>query len=195
MNRWMIFLCLAVPFAFCKHKKKPANANSDGAFFPVVSFIKGQVKDIDTSLYRIIKIETTDNRIDTQYIKREDFKTYAKDFTSLPDISSEKIKDDYTETKTYDDVLKSFILTYTTDVKDNEIQKEDVMIDPEPDENGNSKVKSIIIDEWPNHGDTIIHKSLLWQTNKRFLVVTKIDAPGAPEKITRLEVVWNDFNP
>ena len=79
-------------------------------------------------------------------------------------------------------------------MKENEIQKEDVMIDPEPDENGNSKIRSIIIDEWPNHGDTIVQKSLLWQTNKRFLVVTKTDAPGMPEKITRLEVVWNDFN-
>ena len=194
MNRWMILLCLGVAFLSCKHKKKPVNSNSDGAFFPVVSYIRGQVKDIDTSMYRIIKIETIDNRIDTQYIRREDFKTYAKDFTDLPDISSDKMKDDYTETKTYDDVLKSFILTYTTNVKDNEIQKEDVMIDPEPDENGNSIVRSIIIDEWPNHGDTIIHKSLLWQSNKRFLVVTKIDAPGTPEKITRLEVVWNDFN-
>ena len=194
MNRWMIILCLTVACTACKHKKKPVNPNSDGAFFPVVSFIRGQVKDIDTSLYRIIKIETTDNRTDTQFIKREDFKTFAKDFTNLPDISSDKLKDDYQETKTFDDVLKSFILTYSTDVKDNEIQKEDVMIDPEPDENGNSRVRSIIIDEWPNHGDTIIHKSLLWQTNKRFLVVTKIDAPGVPEKITRLEVVWNDFN-
>lgn len=189
----MLILCFAIMILSCKHKKKPANPNSDGAFFPVVSFIRGQVKDIDTSMYRIIKIETINNKVDTQFIKREDFKTYAKDFTDLTDISSDKLKDDYNETKTYDDVLKSFILTYSTEVKDNEIQKEDVMIDPEPDENGNSKVRSIIIDEWPNHGDTIIHKSLLWQTNKRFLVVTKIDAPGSPEKITRLEIVWNDF--
>lgn len=190
----MIFLCLATAIVSCKHKKKPNNPNSDGAFFPVVSFIRGQVKDIDTSLYRIIKIETIDNRTDTEFIKREDFKNYAKDFTNLPDISSDKLKDDYEEIKTYDDVLKSIILTYTTNVKDNEIQKEDVMIDPEPDENGNSRVKSIIIDEWPNHGDTVIHKNLLWQANKRFLIVTKIDAPRSPEKITRLEVVWNDFN-
>lgn len=194
MNRMIIVLCLSLIVVCCRHKKKKLNPNTDGAFFPVVSFIRGQVIDIDTSLYRIIKIETQDNHTDTQYIKREDFKTYAKDFTDLPDISSDKLKDDYEETKTYDDVLKSFILTYSTQVKENEIQKEDVMIDPEPDENGNSKVRSIIVDVWPSHGDTIIHKSLLWQTNKRFLVVTKTDAPGLPEKITRLEVVWNDFN-
>src|SRR6478609_10770180 len=124
MNRWTILLCILVAFASCKHKKKVVNPNSDGAFFPVVSFIRGQVKDIDTSLYRIIKIETNDNRTDTQFIKREDFKSYAKDFTEMPDISSDKLKDDYQETKTFDDVLKSFILTYSTDVKDNEIQKE-----------------------------------------------------------------------
>jgi hypothetical protein len=194
MNRRISLLCLSLIIICCKPKKKRITANSDGAFFPVVSFIRGQVKDIDTSLYRIIKIETVDNRTDTQYIKREDFKNYARDFTDLPDISSNKLKDDYEETKTYDEVLKSFILTYSTQVKENEIQKEDVMIDPEPDENGNSKIRSIIIDEWPNHGDTIVQKSLLWQTNKRFLVVTKTDAPGMPEKITRLEVVWNDFN-
>src|SRR5206468_6928722 len=101
---------------------------------PVISFLKGQVKDIDTSLYRIIKIETVNNKIDTEYIKREDFKKYAREFTDLPDITSDNLKDDYQETKTYDDVLKSYILTYTTNSKDREIVKEDVMINPQQDD-------------------------------------------------------------
>jgi hypothetical protein len=196
MNRWIsiigsVFMLLTFS---CKHPKKNTHADTEGAFFPVISFLKGQVKDIDTSLYRIIKIETVNNKIDTEYIKREDFKNYAREFTDLPDITSDNLKGDYQEAKTYDDALKSYILTYTTNSKDREIVKEDVMINPQPDDMGNSEVKSILIDKWSTHGDSTVHKNLLWQTNKRFLVVTQTEYSNKPEKVQKLEVVWNDYN-
>jgi hypothetical protein len=112
MNKLLTCLICLLCLTACKNKKK--RDNSEAQFFPVLSFLKGQAKDIDTSLYRIVKVETVDTTSTTTYIKREEFKNYAKDFLELPDISSDKWKDGYEETKMFDEVLNNVILTYTT---------------------------------------------------------------------------------
>ena len=81
-------LCISVTalalFA-CKSKKEEVKET----FFPVLSFIKSQVAHVDTSLYPIIKLTFIDStRTDTEYIKREDFRSLAKDFLELPDLTS-----------------------------------------------------------------------------------------------------------
>ncbi len=78
-----IFVCLYS----CGGEKKP-----DSKFFPALSFIKSQVAHVDTSLYRIIKIEKTDSVPDTTFIQRQEFRRYANDFLTIPDITIKKNK-------------------------------------------------------------------------------------------------------
>ncbi len=159
--------------------------------FPAISLIKGQVKHVDTSLYNIIKIETVDGRSDTSFVKREDFKKLAKEFTEVPDISSPKIKNDYVEDQFYDETLQSIILTYITTEKDNEVQRQDVIIN-QANASGNNDVETIILHTMKNKSRTDIDKNMVWYVNKKFLVVTKSNRKNEPEKIHKLEVIWND---
>ena len=191
MNKLLSGLVFILCLSACKSKQK--KDTQDGQYFPVLSFLKGQVKDIDTSLYRIIKVETIDSNSTTTYIKREDFNQYAKDFLGIPDISSDKWKDDYEETKMFDDALNNVILTYTTTEQDNEVRREDVMLEP-TNASGNSEVKNIIINTLQSGGDSTIEKNMVWYVNKRFIVVTKIQKANQPERIKKLEVIWNDFS-
>ena len=191
MNKLLISFVFALCLPACKSKKK--NETQDAQYFPVLSFLKGQVKNIDTSLYRIIKIETIDTNSTTTYIRREDFNKYAKDFLELPDISSDKWKDDYEETKMFDDALNNVILTYTTTKDDNKVRREDVMLEP-TNASGNSEVKNIIINTLQPGGDSTIEKNMVWYVNKRFIVVTKTQKANEPEKVKKLEVIWNDFS-
>jgi hypothetical protein len=191
MMKWIIGLFAITAFATCKSKKN--HKTGDVKYFPVLSYIKGQVADIDTSLYRIMKIETIDSTSDTVFLKRHEFRKYAKDFLTLPDISGPNWRDDYEETKMYDEYMKAVILTYTTTVPDNEVKREDVIVDPQPDENGNSRVRTIIVDKWTRQDDAMIHKNMVWQSDKLFFILTKTDREKQPEKVNKLEVVWNDF--
>jgi hypothetical protein len=100
--------------------------------------------------------------------------------------------DDYEETKMFDDVLNNVILTYTTTKPDNEVRREDVMLEP-TNASGNSEVKNIIINTLQSNGDSTIEKNMVWYVNKRFTVVTKIQKANQPEKIKKLELIWNDF--
>ena len=191
MNRILITLGTIIFLSACKNNTP--QEEKDASFFPVVSFIKGQIINIDTSLYRIVKVETVDTIKQTTYIKREDFRKYAKDFLELPDISSSKYKDDYQETKVFDDVLNQVILSYTTTDDENSVRREDVMLNP-TNESGNSEVKNIIINTLEQAKDSSIEKNMVWYAGKRFTIITKVQKANQPEKIKKLEVIWNDFS-
>jgi hypothetical protein len=195
MNRFLFIVGAFMFFTGCKNQASPEKnqEEKDASFFPVVSFIKGQINNIDTSLYRIVKVETIDTNKQTTYIKREDFRKYAKDFLELPDIASSKWKNDYQETKTFDDVLNKVILSYTTTVEDNTVRREDVMLNP-TNESGNSEVQNIIINTLESAKDSSIEKNMVWYAGKRFTIITKIQKANQPEKIKKMEVIWNDFS-
>jgi hypothetical protein len=188
MNRLVFILIIPLLVSSCKSKKK--KHADDAEFFPVLTYLKGQVAKMDSSVATIIKIEQEGtNPPDTAYLKREEFKNFAKEFLQLPDISSEKLRDDYTVTQMYDDLLNAFVFTYTTTEEDEEIKKQDVIL--EPGEDGNSEIKTIHIDKWAQKGQTTEHKSMLWEANRRFLIITKNQPKGEPEKIKTLEVKWS----
>src|SRR5688572_21493519 len=114
MNKPFSFFLIGILFLIsCKDKKAAANEEKSTAYFPVLSYIKSQVAHVDTSLYRIIKVVEKDSITrDTIYLKREEFRNAAKDFLSMPDITSEDLKNDYAETEIFDQDLESVVLNY-----------------------------------------------------------------------------------
>lgn len=191
MRKALGVLCFLAYLSSCKNNA--ANDSADGTYFPVVSFLKGQVLDIDTSLYRIVKIETINGVAQTSYIKREDFRKVAKEFLTLPDITSKRLKKHYEETKMFDDALNSVVLTYTTSEADLTVRREDVVLNP-TNASGNSEVTTIIVNTLQNLENTTIEKNMVWYVNKRFTIVTKTQTATQPEQIKKVEVIWNDFN-
>jgi hypothetical protein len=189
MNKCLLFL-VAISALSCKSKKENENNKS---FFPVLSFIKSQVAEVDTSVYPILKIVTVNSSPDTVYIKREEFRQYANDFLTMPDISAKKWNDDYQETKLYDEDLKRVILNYMPKDVNQEIRRQEVMI--EPGQQSEDKVRTIIIERVVTNEDSTIQKKMLWQVDKHFQVVTVTTKKNQPEKIEKLKVIWNKFSP
>lgn len=187
----LIFVALGfgILIAGCNHKNKEEENNN---FFPVLSFLKSQVKDIDTSVYPLMKIVTVDSVSDTSYIKREQFRAYANDFLSIPDISSKDLKDEYTETKLYDETLGRAVFTYLPKKPEAPIRREEVMI--EPDNQTGGKVKSIFISRLINNKDSTVEKKMYWQVDKRFQIATIVQKPNEAEKVQVLQIIWNDFS-
>jgi hypothetical protein len=175
----------------CKNKKTAGTEEPSTAYFPVLSYIKSQVAHVDTSMYRIIKVVEKDSTTrDTIYLKREEFKQAAKDFLSIPDISSDDLKDEYTESKIYDPDLESAVLNYMPKEPDKEITRQEVMIKPSTD---GDKVQSIFISRVTNTEDSTVQKILFWEVDKKFKIVTLVQKSNTPEKKTTEEVIWNDF--
>src|SRR5215204_404020 len=174
----------------CKNKKTDEEIENQ-KFFPVLSFIKSQVANVDTSVFRIIKIVQKDSTSDTTYLKREEFREAAKDFLTIPDIASDELKDEYTETKLFVQDLKQVALSYMPKEPNKEISRQEVMI--KPDGNGD-KVQSFFINRTTESKDGTIQKILFWEVDKQFKIVTLIQSPGQPEKKETVKVIWNNFS-
>jgi hypothetical protein len=174
----------------CKNKKTDEETKNQ-KFFPALSFIKSQVAHVDTSVFRIIKIVQKDSTSDTTYLKREEFREAAKDFLTIPDITSDELKDEYTETKLFVPDLKQVALNYMPKEPDKEISRQEVMI--KPDANGD-KVQSIFINRITDNKNGSIQKILFWEVDKQFKIVTLIQSPDKPETKETVKVVWNNFS-
>ncbi|MER3499026.1 MAG: hypothetical protein C4308_10535 [Chitinophagaceae bacterium] len=166
----------------CKSKKK-------NDYFPVISFINSQVKHVDTSLYRIIKVVTVDSTSDTTFIRREDFRALAKDFLESPDLTRYSIGKKYKEEKFYDQSLNRVIFTYTPIKNNVEVLSEQVTIAPTL--SGEDEVKSIIIEKMKEEDGSMLHQRLLWQVDESFQVVDIIEKNGKPVSTKKTEVIWN----
>lgn len=189
--RLAICLFFAMLLTGCKGKKKKVQHTSE-AFFPVRSFLQSQVKQMDSSLYRIEKVQWDGSSYDTTVVRREEFHTLAQDFLDLPDINSKELRDDYNESNTYDELMQRAVFSYYTTGEDLEIRKEDVLI--KPGTTDSSQVETIIIDKVKTAGDSTVEKNMVWEVGRRFTVVTKTQKGTAPEKVRKLIVFWNDFN-
>jgi len=186
MRKSLLIVSISLCLFSCKGKK---NAEKPVDIFPALDFIRSQVAHVDTSVYLIIKIVKTDSIPDTTYIKRENFKNEAKDFLTIPDVSSNELKNDYVETKLYDADLDQVSLSYMPKEK-GEITRQEVLIKPSAQ---GDKVTSIYVNRTTSSGGTTTQKILFWQIDKRFRIVTIIQHNNEPDKTVAVDVVWNDF--
>lgn len=187
-NCSVILLLLVYMVSGCQQKDK----EDVKKFISVLSLIENQVAHIDTSLYSITKVVSTDSlHSDTFYIPREDFRALAKDFLEIPDLSNKKVAKKYTEETRYDELLNRVVITYTPlQPEKEEIQKQEILVTPNVATG--DQVNNIIIESVKRDRNGYLGKKMLWQVDKSFLVTTTSQKPGEPEIVSTMRVTWND---
>lgn len=182
----------SILFTACKDKKKPQDPEKKPSF-PVMSYIKSQIKAVDTSLFSIRKITIYDStHSDTAFLRREQFRDAAKEFLELPDLAEKKYSERFTETRFYDEELNRVIFSVKPIKPDEEeIKNQEVLITPNIATG--DKVRNIIINKVINNKDGYLEKQFLWQVDQSFQITTTTQAPGEPEKTITVKVLWNDI--
>ena len=184
MNKFLAVLLCTTCFLSCKNKK----LDSTKAYFSVVDYLSGEVKKTDSLPVHFLKITTVDSTSDTTAATKADFDKYAKEFLTLPDIASRRKMDDYTEAKSFDEIMNTVLLMYTAKNEDDVVRNETIMMDP--DESGNTHVKTILVTTQADNAGNGVQKNLTWHIGKRFQVVTKTSTKGQPEKISTVIISW-----
>ena len=82
-NYLVIPVLIAILFVACKEKKEAKQEPP----ISVLSIIKGQLNHLDTSLYGITQYETAGTTTDTIYPRRDEIRSIAAPFLSLPEIA------------------------------------------------------------------------------------------------------------
>ena len=183
-NNFYTTVVLSLLLISCGGKKEKKNEQAISA----ISIIKGQVNHLDTSLYQIMKYDMQNGRTDTSYLKREDVRSLAADFLSLPDISIKDYEKNYTEERLFDAQQNSFSITATAKNEKMEIQKQIIIVPL--DETAAGNVHSIYIDRLVQLKDSSIEQKLFWQIDKYFQIGNIIQVGNQPEKTKTLKVTW-----
>lgn len=173
------------------NEDKPGNSRE--GFISVRSLVEQQVAHVDTGLYAIIRVTQRDTSApDTTYIPREQFRSIAKDFLSIPDLSDPRVADTYYEEPVhYDETLNRVIITYKpVKPESSEIKKQELLVTP--GSATGDKVNNILILREISNRDSFVKKDMLWIMNRRFQVTTTRQLKGQPETITVERVIWNN---
>lgn len=189
MKKWTGSFLIFILIIACNNKKKEIKDTS--SYFPVRSFLQNQVSELDSSLFRFIKIETKNGIADTNDISREEATRYAGEFLAIPDITNPELGSDYTEMSNYDSAMGRVIMSYTAyDKKDVEVVKQDVTVLP-----GfgavEDEVKTIYIEKISSDNDIITEKKMLWNMDRFFHIRTIKQDKNSPEQVHDIKIVWN----
>ncbi len=184
MNKMLVpFLITAFLFS-CKNKE----LDSTKAYFSVVGYLKSEVKKMDSMPLQFTKITSEQNKTDTSVITKQEFHKYVNEFLSLPDIATPDKMDEYSEANDFDEILNNVLLMYTAKQEDEIVKNQTIMM--QPDDIGNTHVKTILVTTEESDKDSTVVKNMTWHIDKRFQIVTKTNKPGQPEKITTTVISW-----
>jgi len=102
----------------CNNKRIPAAENTSSveitetaAFFPVTSYLKGQIAEIKNNGLNPVRIRTAAGKTDSAWLKVEQLDSVFAEFLT-PEIDSVTMAGLFKESKFHDQTLNSFTFTY-----------------------------------------------------------------------------------
>lgn len=178
------FLGAVILFAACNtNKKSPIIINTINNsqiiigdtvsnFFPVTSYLKGELFSIKTGGITPIKKTTVGKVTDSMWVKETDFETTFSAFLS-PIIDTSNLKKTFTEKRFLDQTLNAFTFTYDALNEQANIfafKHWDVYVDPET-----NKVRRIYLTKKIDANTELL---LTWQSGKWCKIITVKNIEG-----------------
>ena len=170
---------------------KAAEVAKSDSFFPVTSFIKGQMRLLDSIPVTPLHTITINNKIDSQWIKQTALKSLLAPFLS-PEIRETNMVNYFKETSFKDQTLNAITFTYdpVKSLPDSiTLRHWDVYIDPET-----GTVTKVYLVKHQAEKLGMVTLQLTWKTNKYAMIVTLQDQPDGTTKLIKEDkFIWN-FN-
>lgn len=167
-----------------KEEKEPAEKQS---FFPVTSYIRGQMYEIKLAGVNPLKYITINNHTDSVWMKIEGLEEAVKEFLT-PEIDSTNLITLFAEKNFLDQTIAAYTFTYDpiSQLPDTmKLKHWDVYIDPET-----SKVKRIYMVKDISKSRSL---QLTWQGGKYCKIVTILTDDNGKSSVEREEKITWDF--
>lgn len=157
------------------------------SFFPVTSYIRGQIFEIKRNGVTPLKYTTVKNHTDSVWLKFDQLEEAVKEFLT-PEIDSANLTNLFTEKNFLDQTIAAFTFTYdpTGLLPDSmKLKRWDVYIDPE-----NNKVKRIYMVKEISKSMSL---QLTWQNDKYCKIVSIITDTSGNSAVDKEEKITWDF--
>jgi len=160
-------------------------AEANHGFFPVTSYLRGQIALIKSSGVNPLQIDSANGKVDSTWLKIEELDTAFKDYLE-PEIDSVTLARFYTEDKFADETLGTYTFNYTalpTLPLEHPLKRWDLYISQET-----SNIKSIYFLKQYADGEL----QLTWQNNQSCKKVTIATDKSARQFVASTQIIkWN----
>lgn len=161
------------------------------SFFPVTSFLKGQMITLDSLPITPLQLTCIKGRTDSVWISKEKLKEFYSPFLT-PVINETNLTEYFKESSFSDQTLNAVTFTYDPIGKLPEsvsLRHWDVYVHPET----GSVIKVYIVKEI-KMGDQLITQQLTWQSNKMAKISTILNNPDGSLSLEKEVVLIWDFS-
>jgi len=158
--------------------------------FPVTSFLKAQLKLIDTLPVTPLKIITENGKSDSTWLKRDEIRSYATPFLT-PEIDSTNMASLFSEKSFLDQTVNAYTFSYDAKTKlpdSIHLTHWDVYMNPQT-----QNIDRIYMVKEKNTSDTNSITQLTWLVNKWFSIRTITQLRNQQPKIKEEKLIW-DFD-
>jgi hypothetical protein len=185
MIRFLIVtLAVASVFVFnsCKSQKKEPKDYID-----VSSYLKGQLKYIDTVPFAFLKVIQQDSiYTDSQFISKEQVKALVQPFL-VKELEKKNFEDNFNETSFADASIETVTITYEAENEKLPVSRVDIYVNPEKE-----MISQLYLVRHESKGDSVVTQQLLWKHNKSFVLITSTTKKDQPEKIVTEKIIWDE---
>lgn len=172
-----------------RHNDIPIPA-AQSHIFPVTSFLKAQLRQLDTLPITPLLIYTANGKLDSTWLKREDLREKALPFLS-PEIDSTTMHSLFSEKSFLDQTINAYTFSYDPKGKLPDsilLVHWDVYMNPQT----NSIERIYMVKEKDSAGKNVTNQ-LTWVVNKWFSTRTIIQNQSGEPKVTETKLIW-DFD-
>lgn len=183
-----LYILLILPA--CNNDKNNNGAiqnTNQASFFPVTSYIKGQIIEIKNRGITPLKYTTINNHTDSVWLKTEELDTAFHEFLT-PVIDSTNLTAYFKETKFFDQTINAFTFTYDPEKAlpgTFNLVHWDIYVDPDQ----NKVTKIYLVKNYP--GDILIQ--LTWYSDKYCKMTTITKNNSGTSIVTKEEKIKWDF--
>ena len=200
MKKYVFFIALLYFVPGCNNKSeqsdtvaevKPAADTSKVTFFPVTSFLKGQLLVLDSLPVTVLQVKTVGKKSDSSWLKKENIRPILQPFISQ-EINADNLTGFFKQSKFNDQTVEAITFTYDpiAALPDSiHIRHWDVYIHPET-----GKVKKVYLLKNAEENGKKYTLQLTWETDHWSKIVTILNKPGGNSEVeSEIKLVWN-FN-
>ena len=196
MNKLHFIIYLVILLLGCATKNKEIQSSSTvqnsevpDSFFPVTSYIRGQIILLDSLPITPLKIAVIKGKTDSTWGTKHTLKQFLAPFLNT-EIKETNLLKYFKETRFNDQTLNAITFTYEPRMKLPDsitLRRWDVYVDPQK-----GVVTKIYMVKQLKENDQKITQQLTWQTNKLAKISTILNKPdGNVELLKEEQFIWN----
>jgi len=165
----------------------PDSTNKAKQFFPILDFLKGEVRYVDSFGAAIKHYITVDGKTDSGYVQINQFRNTMQEF--LPaELSKENFEKYYSESSFYDETTQTSTFTYSTKNDDLEFHRIDVLVQGTE---SYDRVSSIYMEKFTSNNDSSVIKKILLLGGKMVIINSETTVRKSKPVLKQEKLVWN----